>query len=285
MPGYATVDLRGEVVDEVVSRGKHLLIRTADQVIHSHLKMEGAWHVYRPGSPWRRPGHSARAVLENAQWQAVGYSLGILEVLDRAEEESAVGHLGPDLLGPDWDLDEAVGRTGADPDRPVFLALLDQRNLAGFGNEYVNEILFLMGLLPTRPVGEVARSAPGHLPWSAHARRQQVARRPVVHRQHPHRRGALGLQPRPRPLPALRHPLCAPARSATAPPPSATPSGAPPARPERHQVVAATLAFVKTISSSRSVFFMSWESSSQFCRIVHGERVPCCGSWSATRVT
>lgn len=155
VPQYATVDLRGAVVDEVVSRGKHLLIRTPDQVIHSHLKMEGAWHVYRPGSPWRRPGHSARAVLENAEWQAVGYSLGILAVLDRAEEESAVGHLGPDLLGPDWDLDAAVSRTGADPDRPIFLALLDQRNLAGFGNEYVNEILFLMGLLPTRPVGEV----------------------------------------------------------------------------------------------------------------------------------
>lgn len=155
VPQYATVDLSGQIVDEVVSRGKHLLIRTPDHVIHSHLKMEGAWHVYRPGSPWRRPGHSARAVLENAEWQAVGYSLGILAVLDRADEETAVGHLGPDLLGPDWDLDEAVRRTGADPERPVFLALLDQRNLAGLGNEYVNELLFLMGLLPTHLVGEV----------------------------------------------------------------------------------------------------------------------------------
>ncbi|MET0766179.1 MAG: Fpg/Nei family DNA glycosylase, partial [Aeromicrobium sp.] len=103
----------------------------------------------------RRPGHSARAVLETDEWQCIGYSLGILEVLDRDDEQSAIGHLGPDLLGPDWDLDEAVRRAGADPDRPVFLALLDQRNLAGFGNEYVNELLFIMGLLPTRPVGDV----------------------------------------------------------------------------------------------------------------------------------
>ncbi len=124
--------------------------------IHSHLKMEGAWHVYRLGSPWRRPGHSARAVLENDEWQAVGYSLGILEVLRRDDEQSVVGHLGPDLLGPDFDLDEAARRVAADPDREVFLALLDQRNVAGFGNEYVNELLFIMGLLPTRPVGEVA---------------------------------------------------------------------------------------------------------------------------------
>ena len=156
VPAYATVDLSGSPVDEVVSRGKHLLIRTPEHSIHSHLKMEGAWHVYRLGSPWRRPGHSARAVLENDEWQAVGYSLGILEVLARGDEESVVGHLGPDLLGSDFDLDEAVRRVAADPARPVHLALLDQRNVAGFGNEYVNELLFLMGLLPTRPVGEVA---------------------------------------------------------------------------------------------------------------------------------
>jgi endonuclease-8 len=155
VPAFATVDLSGEIVDEVVSHGKHLLIRTHKHSIHSHLKMEGAWHVYRLGSPWRRPGHSARAVLENAEWQTVGYSLGILEVLDRADEHEAIGYLGPDLLGPDWDLDEAVRRLGDDPGRPIFLALLDQRNVAGFGNEYVNELLFLMGLLPTRPVGEV----------------------------------------------------------------------------------------------------------------------------------
>ena len=155
VPAYATVDLRGSRVDEVVSRGKHLLIRTPDHSIHSHLKMEGAWHVYRLGARWRRPGHSARAVLENDAWQAVGYSLGILEVLARDDEHDVVGHLGPDLLGPDWDLDEAVRRVTADPDRPVHLALLDQRNVAGFGNEYANELLFIMGLRPTRPVGEV----------------------------------------------------------------------------------------------------------------------------------
>jgi endonuclease-8 len=155
VPAFATVDLAGEIVDEVVSRGKHLLIRTPRHSIHSHLKMEGAWHVQRLDAPWRRPGHSARAVLENDQWQCIGYSLGVLQVLDRDGELAAVGHLGPDLLGPDWDLDDAVRRTGADPERPVFLALLDQRNLAGFGNEYVNELLFLMGLLPTRPIGEV----------------------------------------------------------------------------------------------------------------------------------
>ncbi len=205
VPAFATVDLSGSPVDEVVSRGKHLLIRTPEDSIHSHLKMEGAWHVYRLGSPWRRPGHTARAVLENDEWQAVGYSLGILEVLPRSDEQSVVGHLGPDLLGADWDLDEAARRVAADPDRPVFLALLDQRNVAGFGNEYANELLFLMGLLPTRPVGEVADIRRVISRGPTDARPQQVTRRPLVHRQHPHRRGTLGLRPRAIAVPSLRH--------------------------------------------------------------------------------
>ncbi|MEH3033580.1 MAG: Fpg/Nei family DNA glycosylase [Aeromicrobium erythreum] len=155
VPQHATVDLTGQVVDETVSRGKHLLTRIGSTTLHTHLKMEGAWHVYRQGTRWRRPAHTARVVLETATHQAVGFSLGVVDVVDRDREDTVVGHLGPDLLGPDWDLDEATARVAADPDRPVFLALLDQRNLAGLGNEYVNELLFLMGLAPTRPVGTV----------------------------------------------------------------------------------------------------------------------------------
>ncbi|RLV56681.1 Fpg/Nei family DNA glycosylase [Aeromicrobium phragmitis] len=156
VPRYATVDLVGHRVEEVVSRGKHLLMRTEAFTVHSHLKMEGAWHLYRRPRPrWRRPGHSARAVLENDHWQAVGFSLGVLEVLPREREADVIGHLGPDLLAPDFDAALAADLVRRDRDRPIFLALLDQRNVAGFGNEYVNELLFLRGLSPTRPVGEV----------------------------------------------------------------------------------------------------------------------------------
>jgi endonuclease-8 len=156
VPAFATLDLSGQIVDDAVSRGKHLLIRVGRHSIHTHLKMEGAWHIQPLGASWQRPAHSARVVLETATVQAIGFSLGITEVLDRATESDALGYLGPDLLGPDWDLDEAVRRVTADPTTPVFVALHEQRNLAGFGNEYVNEICFLAGLLPTRPVAEVA---------------------------------------------------------------------------------------------------------------------------------
>jgi endonuclease-8 len=156
VPTYADADLTGSTIDEVVSRGKHLFIRIGDYSLHSHLKMEGAWHLYRPGSGWRRPAFEARAVLETREWQAVGFALGITELLHLDQEASAVGHLGPDLLGPDWDAAEAARRLLADPTVPVFIAILEQRNLAGIGNQYANELCFLRGLLPTRPIGEVA---------------------------------------------------------------------------------------------------------------------------------
>ena len=155
VPRFATVDVSGETVDEVIARGKHLLIRVGALSIHSHLKMEGSWRVYRPGERWNRPAFQARAVLENAEATAVGFELGLLEVIPRSDEGDAVGYLGPDVLGPDWHSGEAVRRLAAQPDVAVSVALLDQRNLAGLGNVYANEICFLRGIRPQRPVGEV----------------------------------------------------------------------------------------------------------------------------------
>jgi formamidopyrimidine-DNA glycosylase len=156
VPAYATVDLTGHRVHEVVSRGKHLLIRVGEASIHSHLKMEGSWHLYRHGTRWRRPAHQARAILATADWVAVGFELGILEVLPIPREAEELGYLGPDLLGADWDATEALSRLEEQPHRTIAVALADQRNLAGLGNEYVNELCFLRGVLPTRSVGEVA---------------------------------------------------------------------------------------------------------------------------------
>lgn len=154
VPRYATVDLAGQTVHEVVSRGKHLLMRVGDTTIHSHLKMEGVWQVYPRGGHWRRPAHEARIVLETADVQVVGFALGVLELLPTGEEDSVVGHLGPDLLGPDWDPAEAERRLRAEGRRPIGIALLDQRVMAGLGNVFRSEICFLRGVLPTRPVDE-----------------------------------------------------------------------------------------------------------------------------------
>lgn len=160
VPQHATADLVGGVVSTTVSRGKHLLTRIehegASWTLHTHLKMEGAWRVFEGNQRWTRPAHQARVVLGVEGRQAVGFSLGIVELLATADEPDVVGHLGPDLLGPDWDEAAALTRLRADPSRTVHEALLDQRNLAGIGNMYAAEVCFVSGVDPATSVGKIA---------------------------------------------------------------------------------------------------------------------------------
>jgi len=158
VPQAATVDLRGRVVHGVAARGKHLLHRIGEHTLHSHLKMEGMWHVYRPGERWRKPAYTARAVVATAEWETVGFDLAEIAVVPTAGEDRLVGHLGPDPLSTEWDPDEAARNLAADT-RPVHVAIQDQRNIAGFGNEYANEILFVRGILPATPASETDAAA------------------------------------------------------------------------------------------------------------------------------
>lgn len=161
VPHLATTDLTGATVLAAASRGKHLLLRlrspAGDQTLHSHLRMDGAWRTYAPGERWvARPTHHIRVILRTAEAIAVGYHLHDLALLPTAEETTLVGFLGPDPLGPDWDPAEAVRRLSAHPRLSIAEALLDQRNLAGIGNLYKSEVLFLRGIFPWTPVHHVA---------------------------------------------------------------------------------------------------------------------------------
>lgn len=154
VPGSANADLRGQRVHEIAARGKHLLHRIGDSTLHSHLRMEGEWHAYRAGERWRKPAFKARAIVGTREWETVGFELAMVEVLPTRDEARVVGHLGPDPLGDDWDAAEAARRVAADP-RPIHVALQDQRHVAGFGNEYASELLFLRGVHPERPATQV----------------------------------------------------------------------------------------------------------------------------------
>ena len=151
VPRYATVDLSGSAVDEVISRGKHLFIRAGAASIHSHLKMDGSWRLSTRGVP----AHKIRILLRAGEATAAGIDLGVLEILDRTTDQEVVAHLGPDLLGEDWDARRAAANLVADPQRPLADALLDQRVMAGVGNVYCNELCFLFGRLPASPVDSV----------------------------------------------------------------------------------------------------------------------------------
>lgn len=154
VPQAATADLTGQRVESAAARGKHLLLRIGDRTLHSHLRMDGAWLVYRPGERWRHPAFKVRAIVGTAEREAVGVDIADIELIATRDEEQIVGHLGPDPLAEDWDADEAARRVGTDP-RSIHVALLDQRNVAGFGNEYAAELLFLRGVLPTTPARDV----------------------------------------------------------------------------------------------------------------------------------
>lgn len=155
-PSLATVDLRGTTTLEVVSRGKHLLHRFDSGVtLHSHLKMEGQWRVEAPADTprWLRRD-DLRAAIGVPTWSALGLRLGMLELVATSAESSVVGHLGPDLLGSDWDLPTALANLRAARDT-IGSALLDQRNLAGIGTLWASESLFLCRIGPWTPATDL----------------------------------------------------------------------------------------------------------------------------------
>jgi len=158
VPRLATVDLRGGTVVATRARGKHLLTRIDHEsgawTLHTHLKMEGSWRVMAAGRRWPKPTFTARVVLRTSTTEAVGFLLGTVELVRRDREEEILDHLGPDLLGADWDETEALRRLRSQPDRPLFEALRDQRNLAGIGTIYAAETCFLAGVHPMRTVAE-----------------------------------------------------------------------------------------------------------------------------------
>src|SRR3954454_2395342 len=152
--------LIGHRVDAVESQGKNLLIRfDCGLELRTHLRMNGSWHRYRPGERWRRPPGRARLVLEVPGSVAVCFDAPVVELFEtRAETlHPSLGQLGPDLLAPDFDADEALRRLRA-PEREtleIAAALLDQRALAGIGNVYKSETLWLERVSPFVTVADV----------------------------------------------------------------------------------------------------------------------------------
>jgi endonuclease-8 len=132
--------LAGTTVTEVKPVGKHLLIRFDNGLaIHSHMRMRGAWHLYRPGEPWRRPAWQVKALLETDESIAVCFSAPVIELV--RDEAATVGHLGPDILLDAWSAAEVVARARGRP-APVGELLLDQRVTAGIGNVYRCEAMW-----------------------------------------------------------------------------------------------------------------------------------------------
>jgi endonuclease VIII len=151
--------LVGDTVTDAEARAKHLLIRFASgRVLHTHQRMTGSWHVYSASERWRRPAGQARVVLEAGDRVAVGFNVPVIELLAPRMDSvhPSLTGLGPDVLVDPFDVDVAVARIGAVPDREIGDVLLDQRVISGIGNIYRCESLFIGRVSPRRPVGVVA---------------------------------------------------------------------------------------------------------------------------------
>ncbi|MFP5319262.1 MAG: DNA-formamidopyrimidine glycosylase family protein [Acidimicrobiia bacterium] len=157
--GLPASKLVGQTVEKVEAQGKHLLIRLdSGQVLHSHMKMTGSWHVYRAGERWRRPASQARLTLACGDRLAVCFNAPVVELLQpRAEAiHPGLAGLGPDILDDPLDLHEIRRRARARPPHtPVGELLLDQRVAAGIGNIWRCEALFVEGLNPETPLSAV----------------------------------------------------------------------------------------------------------------------------------
>jgi endonuclease-8 len=162
LAGLAVVDRRqsiaGRTVERVTSRGKHLLIELSGAIaLRSHMRMHGSWHIYRPGERWRAPARDARIVIATTEWIAVAFNVTDAELIstDELAHHPRLTALGPDLLSAEPDLAAARARMRASGARHIADALLAQRAVAGLGNVYKSELLFLLGIHPFAAVNDL----------------------------------------------------------------------------------------------------------------------------------
>jgi endonuclease-8 len=150
--------LTAQTIDKVEAVGKHLLMHfSGGLVLRTHMRMNGSWHIYRPGERWRRSRQDMRIVIATAEFEAIGFNIPVAEFVRTSEirKHRELSRLGPDVLSAAFDEDEALQRLLARSDWQIGDALLNQRVMAGLGNVYKSEVLFLCRVNPFMPVARV----------------------------------------------------------------------------------------------------------------------------------
>ncbi|MEX2271970.1 MAG: DNA-formamidopyrimidine glycosylase family protein [Vicinamibacterales bacterium] len=157
--------IAGRIITRVEARGKHLLmhfgpaagLKACATTLRTHMRMKGSWHIYRPGEAWQRHRSEARIVIETADFVAVGFNVTIAEFLDEKQtlRQEDLRAMGPDLIGGTFDEDAALRRLQQRGTQAIAEALLNQRVVAGIGNVYKSETLFLEAVHPETPVTHI----------------------------------------------------------------------------------------------------------------------------------
>jgi len=148
--------LANRTIESVSASGKHLLMRfSGDLVLRTHMRMNGSWHIYRPGERWQRPRRDMRILVATERFEAVGFNIPVAEFLSARglERQEDLRTMGPDLLGDEFDENEALKRFRERGAAAIADTLINQRVVAGAGNVYKSEVLFLCRIDPFATVG------------------------------------------------------------------------------------------------------------------------------------
>lgn len=158
-PALTRVDVTGRTVENVRALGKHVLMEfSGGLILRTHMRMNGSWHIYRPGETWRRQRADMRIVVATADFEAVGFNIPVAEFIrDRnLARHEELRRLGPDLLSDTFDESEAMARVRARQEMEIGDVLLTQRVMAGVGNVYKSEVLFACGVNPFVTAGSLS---------------------------------------------------------------------------------------------------------------------------------
>jgi endonuclease-8 len=146
--------LVGRELLDVTAHGKHVLMQFSGELcLRTHMRMSGSWHIYRVGERWQRPRSQMRLWLQAGSFEAVAFLVHEAELIGMRELDQVLQRLGPDVLAEGFDSVQAAERVLAGAARPICDVLLDQRVLAGIGNVYKSELLFLARVHPLRAAG------------------------------------------------------------------------------------------------------------------------------------
>jgi len=141
----------GRTIERVVAEGKNLIMDfSGDLHLRTHMRMHGSWHIYKPAERWRMSRADMRIVLETEAWVAVAFNVPIAEFHDARSlaRQEDMRRIGPDLIGEEFDFDEAMRRIRERGETEIADVLLNQRVVAGIGNEYKSEVLFVAKVNP-----------------------------------------------------------------------------------------------------------------------------------------
>jgi endonuclease-8 len=156
----------GRTVARVDSVGKHLLMHfSGDLVLRTHMRMSGSWHIYRPGEAWQRPPIDMRIIVGTERFLAIAFNVPVaeFETTHTLQRDDAIGSIGPDLLAPTFDPDEALQRLRAHDAGDIAETLLNQRAMSGIGNIFKSEVLFVAGINPFARVPDLTDDQLRHI--------------------------------------------------------------------------------------------------------------------------